>query len=367
MSFKANPPLVSIIIPCYNCERWVAEAIESCIKQTYPNIEIIVVDDGSTDGSLEILRRFLPSIRLETGPNRGGNSARNTGFALSSGEYIQFLDADDYIEPDKIAGQVQFLEQTRANVVYGDFRYRKHLPDVRFSYLDESIQFGGTEQDLLASLLSMGTMNGGAILYRRHVINQVGGWDERLSASQDRDFLISVAISGAKIRYQPGCQFVYRKYGPVTVSSSNLGRWLANMCISQAKSKVALAAADQLTDEHKFALAAGYFEIARACYSIDPRTSFAIYAETLDHLIDKILDLWPHFQATKESRTFMALQGLFGIRSAMHLLFRVRGAINFVKSKLRSTFLLDIVLRIRGVRLERESDRRTLPGSLSTI
>src|ERR1700722_9877011 len=108
----ADPLLVSIIIPCYNAERWVQEAVESCLNQSYPNIEIIVVDDGSTDRSLEILRRYGPRIKLKSGPNRGGNVARNQGFALSSGRYIQYLDADDYLEPDKIARQVRFLDET---------------------------------------------------------------------------------------------------------------------------------------------------------------------------------------------------------------------------------------------------------------
>lgn len=367
MTGNARQPLVSIIIPCYNSKLWVQEAVESCLNQTYPNIEIIVVDDGSTDGSLEVLRRYLPHIGLETGPNRGGNSARNRGFALSRGEYIQYLDADDYLEVDKIARQARFLEETKADAVYGDLRYRKHLPDVSFSYLDR-IEVSGDQQDILASLLAFwgAQVNGGAVLYKRQVINKVGGWDESLRAAQDTDFLTSVALSGAKILYQPGGHFVYRKYGGVTVSTSSLSRWLESMCISRTKSEIALARAGRLTEEYKRALAVGYFETARACYSLDPRASFAIYAKSLDDFVKKILDLCPNFRAT-ESRVFMAVQWLFGLRLAMHLFFRVRAAINVVRSKLRrNTFLFDLVLRIRGVKLERESDRRAAPGSLTT-
>jgi glycosyltransferase involved in cell wall biosynthesis len=353
MSFKANQSLVSIIIPCYNSQRWVGEAVESCLNQTYPNIEIIVVDDGSTDGSFEILRRFLPRIRLETGPNRGGNSARNRAFALSMGEYIQYLDADDYLEPDKIARQVQFLEETKADVVYGDWRYRIHLPDSRFSYLDK-IKLSGVQQDILAAILSNWWVATGAILYRRQVVNQVGGWDETLRAAQDRDFFTSVIFSGAKIRYQAGCDFIYRKYGPVTLSSSNLSRWVENHCISLTKSEVALARTGRLTEKYKAALAVGYFETARACYWIDARASFAVYAKTLNELINKILDLSPHFNAA-ETRVFMALQWLLGFKLAMHLLLRVRSAIHVIKSKLRNTFLLGFVLRIRRVNLQREA------------
>jgi glycosyltransferase involved in cell wall biosynthesis len=357
MSFKANQSLVSIIVPCYNSKEWVREAIESCLNQTYPNIEIIVVDDGSTDGSHEVLCQFLPRIRLETGPNRGGNSARNRGFALSTGEYIQYLDADDYLEPDKIARQVRFLEETQADVVYGDWRYRIHLPGNCSSYHDKPV-VSGAQQDILASLLSLWPMNGGAILYRRQVVNKVGGWDETLRAAQDRDFFTSVALSGAKIRYQAGCQFIYRKYGSVTVSSSNLNRWLESQCNSLRKSEVALARTGRLTREYKTALAVGYFEVARACYPIDARASFAIYAKRLDDLINKILDLWPRFNPTDESHVFKALQWLFGFKFAMHLLLRVRAAIHVVRSRLRDTFLLNLVLRLRGVDLQRDAKDR---------
>jgi glycosyltransferase involved in cell wall biosynthesis len=368
MSFRAGLPVVSVIIPCYNAVLWLQEAIESCLNQTYPNVEIIVVDDGSTDGSLEVMRRYLPRIRIETGPNRGGNSARNRGFSLSIGEYIQYLDADDYLEVDKIATQVRFLEETKADVVYGDFRYRRHLTDVSFSYLSK-VEVSGDQRNILASLLAFwgAQVNGGAVLYKRQVIDQVGGWDETLRAAQDTDFLTSVALSGAKIRYQPGCYFIYRKYGGVTVSTSSLSRWLEAMCISRMKSEVALIRTGRLTEEYKSALAVGYFETARACYSFDPQASFAVYEKSLDDLINKILALSPHFKATNESSVFKAVQSLFGFKFAMHLCLRIRAAINVVKSslrsKLRNTFLFDLVLHVRGVNLERESDKRLAPGA----
>ena len=86
---------VSILIPCYNAEKWIAQCIESALNQTYANKEVIVVDDGSTDGSLDIIKNFGDKIRWETSPNRGGNAARNRLLELSSGEWLQSLDADD--------------------------------------------------------------------------------------------------------------------------------------------------------------------------------------------------------------------------------------------------------------------------------
>jgi len=359
MASDTDRSLVSIIIPCFNSEHWVRETIESCLNQTYLNIEIIVVDDGSTDGSVEVIRRYLPRVRLETGPNRGGNHARNKGFAISKGDFIQYLDADDYLAADKIARQVQFLEETNADVVYGDLRYRRHLPDVGLSYLDRT-EVSGHQPDIIEALLAFwgARVNGGAVLYRRHAIDRVGGWDETLRAAQDTDFLTSVALSGARILYQPGSQFIYRKYGDVTVSTSSLNRWLESMCQSRAKSESVLISSGRLTDEYKMALAVGYFESARACYSLDPRSSFAIYARTLGGLTRKILDLSPHFMAP-ESRTFVATQRILGLSIAMHVFFRLRAAINIVRSRLkRNKFLFALVLRVRGVKIEREIDRR---------
>ncbi len=84
--------LISILIPCFKAERWIAQAIESALAQTWPEKEVIVVDDGSTDGSLEVIKSFGDRIRWETGPNRGGNAARNRLLELARGEWLQYLD-----------------------------------------------------------------------------------------------------------------------------------------------------------------------------------------------------------------------------------------------------------------------------------
>src|SRR5438309_6069595 len=99
--------LVSILIPCRNAERWVGQAIESALGQTWPEKEVIVVDDGSTDSSLSIIKSFGDRIRWETGPNRGGNAARNRLLELASGDWLQYLDADDYLLSDKVARQAE--------------------------------------------------------------------------------------------------------------------------------------------------------------------------------------------------------------------------------------------------------------------
>src|SRR5438045_4211310 len=101
-------PLVSILIPAYNAENWLADTLRSALAQTWPNKEIILVDDGSTDRTLAIARQFQsPSVRVHAQPNQGASSARNAALALAQGEYIQWLDADDLLGRDKITKQME--------------------------------------------------------------------------------------------------------------------------------------------------------------------------------------------------------------------------------------------------------------------
>src|SRR2546425_6261438 len=103
-------PLVSILIPAYNAEPWIADTIRSALAQTWPRKEIIVVDDGSRDQTLSIARQFASkNVSVVTQENQGASAARNRALALSQGKFIQWLDADDLIAPDKIAKQVEAL------------------------------------------------------------------------------------------------------------------------------------------------------------------------------------------------------------------------------------------------------------------
>src|SRR5436190_3441118 len=122
-------PLVSILIPAYNSERWIAETIKSALNQTWPRKEIIVVDDGSRDQTLATARRFASkTVAVISQENQGASAARNKALELCQGDYIQWLDADDLIAPDKIANQVEASEhygnRTLFSAAWGHFYYR---------------------------------------------------------------------------------------------------------------------------------------------------------------------------------------------------------------------------------------------------
>ncbi|NIV29931.1 MAG: glycosyltransferase [Anaerolineae bacterium] len=301
-------PLVSVVIPCYNAERWVSEAVDSCLGQTYLPLEIVVIDDGSTDGSAEILRSYGDKICAVFGPNRGGSSARNQGLALSQGEYIQFLDADDYLLPEKIGRQVAFLEESGADAVYGDWRHLFHEPDGSSHWGD--VQATGQQADVLESLLAGWWVANNALLVRRQAVVDAGGWDETLGAGQDRDFFTTIALSGADIRYQPGCLSVYRRYGKVTVSTSDLNRWQTNHKRVLEKAECQLELTDRLLPRYRRALATSYFRLARSWYDSDR----AMY----QHLLARALSLCPSFEPD-ESPFYNAAWRLLGFEAADRL------------------------------------------------
>src|SRR6267378_3785357 len=108
-------PLVSILIPAYNAERWVDDTIRSALAQTWPRKEIIIVDDGSRDQTLSIARQFASkNVFIATQQNQGVCAARNKAIELCQGDYIQWLDADDLLGPDKIAKQMEAAEECRS-------------------------------------------------------------------------------------------------------------------------------------------------------------------------------------------------------------------------------------------------------------
>ncbi len=316
---------VSVIIPCFNAEKWLAEAIDSCLQQTYPNIEIIVIDDGSTDNSLEIIKSYGNLISWESFPHKGGNYARNRAFALSKGKYIQYLDADDYILPEKIERQVQFLEETGADVVYGDWRFRRHLPNGK-SFLDE-IKIAGSQADILESLLANWWTALASLLYKRTAVESSPKWDENLPAAQDRDFFISVVMNGAKVLYQPGCYAIYRRYGNVTVSTVCKPRWIKSHCVVLDRAEKKLLRLNKFFPNYRRALAMSYFYLARYSLSIQ-------YSQYLK-LLEKALILFPEFKAKSKNLAYKITQEILGFRKTERIASYILRASRFIDSILR--------------------------------
>lgn len=197
-------PLVSIIIPTYNMRQWIGEAIDSALAQTYPNCEIIVVDDGSTDGTGDYLReRYGDKIRYIYQENRGRGAARNVGFAASRGQYIQFLDADDILTSNKLAEHVNFLEyETGYAAVYGPAQiFPDGSPEKAADRHPVSMYSSG---DLLYSEIHTPVLLPIMVLIRREWVDKVGRFDTSLIRREDWDFFLRIALEGGLIAYLAG-------------------------------------------------------------------------------------------------------------------------------------------------------------------
>ncbi len=183
---------VSVVIPTYNRVSTVVRAIESVLTQTYQDLEIIVVDDGSTDNTHEVIRRLHdPRLRyIRHDGNRGGSAARNTGIEASTGEYIAFLDSDDEWLPQKLEKQVYLLQRSDSSVgaVYSGFvvinehgeRTNISIPKYRGAILKD-----------LFSVNSVGTVS--TVMIRRECVSQVGAFDSAMVSCQDWDMWIRLA------------------------------------------------------------------------------------------------------------------------------------------------------------------------------
>lgn len=218
-------PLVSILIPAYNAQEWIVDTLRSAIAQTWESKEIVIVDDGSTDQTLAIARRFEShSIRVVTQKNQGAAAARNKAFSLSRGDYIQWLDADDLLTSDKIARQMQALEscsskRTLFSSAWGRFLYRYY----RAEFTPTSLWCDLSPKEwLLRKMAENLHMQTATWLVSRELTEAAGPWNTGLLSDDDGEYFCRVLLASDGVRFVPGAKVYYRASG--TNSLSYIGR-----------------------------------------------------------------------------------------------------------------------------------------------
>jgi glycosyltransferase involved in cell wall biosynthesis len=206
-------PLVSILIPAFNAENWIAETIKSAIGQTWQRKEIVIVDDGSTDDTLAVARQFASrNVAVMSQENQGAAAARNHALSLSQGEYIQWLDADDLLSPDKVVKQVKAAEEcgskrTLYSSGWGYFAYRTDR--AKFSPTSLWRDLSPVEW-LLRKMRENLHMQTATWLVSRELTEAAGPWDSRLVRDNDGEYFCRVILASDCIRFLPEARVFYR-------------------------------------------------------------------------------------------------------------------------------------------------------------
>jgi len=269
---------VSILIPCYNAEQWIGPAIESALAQTWAECEVIVVDDGSSDGSLWVIQSFGDAIRYETGPNRGGNVARNRLWQLAAGDWLQYLDADDYLLPGKVATHAACaLAHPEADVVYSPVIMEHHSPGIaprqEILPIDEP-------RDPWMLLVRWILPQTGTAFWRRAAIEAVGGWREDLPCCQEHDLYLRLLKAGKQFEYCDAPGAVYRQWSTGTVCRRNPAETFRRRLDVMRQAEQHLLETGQMTPTRQDALAHARLECARIVYHLDRASALQVVAET---------------------------------------------------------------------------------------
>lgn len=211
--------VISVVIPCHNARSWLGETLASVLSQRGVTVEIIVIDDGSTDASPEVAAAAElagHAIQIIRQPRSGVGRARNTGTRAARGSHIQYLDADDLLEPNTLAARIAVLEHSGADIAYCDWRVWERQRDGSFGPGALSCRILSERPDV--DLLTNIWWPPGAVLYRREIVERIGLWNEDLPINQDVRFLVRAASIGATfVRVgQPGLR--YRVHGEDSLS-----------------------------------------------------------------------------------------------------------------------------------------------------
>ena len=216
-------PLVSVIIPLFNCENYIEETLLSVVNQTYKKLEIIVVNDGSDDNSLQKANSIIDSrIIILNQENKGASATRNLGLRYATGKYIQFLDADDLISSEKIEKQVIVLENSdEYSIAYCStiyfFNGENHLEKFQNEYDKAFLNFSSDPVKFMINLWGGYTGKSSMIqpnawLTPKKLIDKIGYWDEEVTLDDDGEFFARAVLNSNKLIFTEGAYNYYRKF-----------------------------------------------------------------------------------------------------------------------------------------------------------
>ena len=254
---------VSVIIPVYNAEVWLEPCLRSVTRQTHTDLEILIVDDGSSDDSAAIVSSVLdPRIRLLRQNNKGAASARNLGISEATGEFIQFLDADDLLEPDKIARQLHRLDFTLQDTVATCqwIRFSESPGDLGQSAEPQRMPDRPPLDWLIDSLSGGGMFQTACWLTPRVLIEKAGPWNESLTLHDDGEFFTRVLLRAAALRSIPEPLVYYRSVPSSLSRQRSLAAATSSLHVSRSRANEMLAVDRSL--RVRCALATSFLQVA---------------------------------------------------------------------------------------------------------
>jgi glycosyltransferase involved in cell wall biosynthesis len=319
----AHANLVSIIIPCYNAQDFLAETLVSAFEQTYPRTEIIVIDDGSTDRTAELVLSYGSRVNVEFGPNRGASAARNRGTALARGAFVQYLDADDLLTPDAIERRIAVLQETGADVAYSDWEKLVEVEPGVFA-VDERItrRIEEVHADPEIALITDFWAPPAALTYRRKVIDRIGGWKEWLPVIQDARFLQDAGLVGGKFAYAPGVGARYRVHRGDSLSRRSQPAFVLDVFRNACDLQRIFEARGGINAEQRHALVQIYDYAARSLFYQD-KTSFGECLVRLKQLAPGSQLTWPRVAAFASAMLgFKAAETLLSLLNALRRVTR---------------------------------------------
>lgn len=264
-------------MPVYNSNRFLEESIQSVLQQSYKNIELIIVDDGSTDGSLQTAKQFEKfGVKIFSQNNKGASSARNKGLNQANGTYIQYIDADDLLDVDKINIQMQVLEKENKSIAFGDcinFKEQIYSDNTilnshhcRYIQPKESpdnfiIKMNGGVSNLPAGMVEVHSW-----LCPKSIIELAGPWNETLTVDDDGEFFLRVILKAKHVYYLPKSLTYYRKYNGNASLSNNFGRKNLTASIESLKSKADILLKSKSVFVYKKIMSDYFWQLAIRCY-----------------------------------------------------------------------------------------------------
>jgi glycosyltransferase involved in cell wall biosynthesis len=263
-----SDPLVGILIPCFNCEAWIGQAIQSALNQSWKRKEILVIDDGSTDGSWQVINSFGAAIRCERHANQGPSVTRNRLLALSQGDWIQFLDADDELAADKIERQLEHRDV--AQILFGSLKLVWFEGKVQTRQTETQAEF---QEDDWSGWFKWAYPNPTACLFRRDLLEKVNGWDVRYKLlCEDYALLSRLLFAKARMAATPDAWSIYRQWS----STQSVNKHKA--ALAEIRLDLMLEVAGKLQEqgelkgERRKAFVDSAFGVVRTLYAFKPES-----------------------------------------------------------------------------------------------